>query len=252
MTFSVPEQNTRPSLDILNALQEYDEFMESIGTLVDIGCGSGADIEWWATRTTREEVPKPLDIKCTGVDQIDQLFAPRKHKNVLYQRTDFEKTITIPGDKKFDVLWCHDAFQYCINPIGTLANWRNITDNGGMLVIAVPSTIKVHHRHLAFTQPSGCYYHHTMVSLIHMLALTGWDCRGGFFLQRPNDPWIRAIVYKSEQEPLDPKTASWHQLSELNLLPESAVESVNAHNYLRQQDLILPWLDHSLTWMGQL
>ena len=25
--FSVPVQNSRPSLDILNALQEYDEFM---------------------------------------------------------------------------------------------------------------------------------------------------------------------------------------------------------------------------------
>ena len=249
--FSVSEQNSRPSLDIHNALQEYDEFMESIDTLVDIGCGSGADTEWWATRTTREDVPKPLDINCTGVDQIDQTFAPRKHKNVSYQQTDFEKNINTLGDKKFDVVWCHDAFQYCIDPIGTLTNWRKITNDGGMLVIAVPTTITVHHRQLAYTQSSGCYYHHTMVSLIHMLALTGWDCAAGFFLQKPNDPWIRAVVYKSEQEPLDPKTASWHQLRELNLLPNSAAESVHTHNYLRQQDLVLPWLDHSLTWMGQ-
>ena len=250
MMFSVPEQNPRPSLDILNALHEYDEFMESIDTLVDLGCGNGLDIEWWATRVTREEFPKPLNIKCTGIDQIDQLFAPRKNKNVSYQRTDFEKTITPPGNKKFDVLWCHDAFQYCIDPIGTLIRWRNITNDSGMLVIAVPTTIIVHHRQLAYTQQSGCYYHHTMVSLIHMLAITGWDCAAGFFLQKPDDQWIRAIVYKSEQEPLDPKTVSWHQLRELNLLPASAAESVNAHNYLRQQDLVLPWLDHSLIWMG--
>jgi SAM-dependent methyltransferase len=249
--FSVPEQNSRPSLDILNALQEYDEFMESIDTLVDLGCGTGADTEWWATRTTREDVPKPLDIKCTGVDRVDQAFAPRQHKNVSYQQADFEKTISTPADKKFDVLWCHDAFQYCIDPIGTLARWRDITNNGGMLAIAVPTSITVHHRQLAYTQQSGCYYHHTVVSLIHMLALTGWDCAAGFFLQKPNDPWIRAVVYKSEQEPLDPKTANWHQLRELKLLPESAAESVNAHNCLRQQDLVLPWLDRSLTWMGQ-
>ena len=249
--FSISEQNSRPSLDILNALQEYDEFMESIDTLVDLGCGDGADIEWWATRVTREDVPKPLNIKCTGVDLIDQLFAPRTHKNVSYLGTDFEQLTTAFGNKKFDVLWCHDAFQYCIDPIGTLIRWRDITNDGGMLAITVPTTITTHHRQLAFTQQSGCYYHHTMISLIHMLAITGWDCHGGFFLQKPNDSWIRAIVYKSEQEPLDPKTANWHQLRELNLLPESAAESVNAHNYLRQQDLVLPWLDHSLTWMGQ-
>ena len=249
--FSVPVQNSRPSLDILNALQEYDEFMESIDTLVDLGCGDGADTEWWATRTTRADFPKPLNITCTGVDQIDQLFAPRKYKNVSYQRTDFEKPIALTSDKNFDVLWCHDAFQYCIDPISTLSQWRNITNDSGMLAITVPTTMTVHHRHLAFTQQSGCYYHHTMVSLIHMLALTGWDCAAGFFLQKPNDPWIRAIVYKSEQEPLDPKTTNWHRLSELNLLPKSAADSVNAHNYLRQQDLVVPWLDHSLTWMGQ-
>ena len=249
--FSILEQNSRPSLDILNALQEYDEFMESIDTLVDLGCGDGADIEWWATRVTREDVPKPLNIKCTGVDLIDQLFAPRTHKNVSYLGTDFEQLTTAVGNKKFDVLWCHDAFQYCIDPIGTLIRWRDITNDGGMLAITVPTTITTHHRQLAFTQQSGCYYHHTMISLIHMLAITGWDCHGGFFLQKPNDSWIRAIVYKSEQESLDPKTANWHQLRELNLLPESAAESVNAHNYLRQQDLVLPWLDHSLTWMGQ-
>jgi SAM-dependent methyltransferase len=249
--FTVPPTNSRPSLDILNALQEYDEFMESIGTLVDLGCGDGADTEWWATRTTRDDVLKPLDIECIAVDRIDQLFAPRKYKNVSYQRTDFEKNITPPGDKKFDVLWCHDAFQYCIDPIDTLSQWRDITSDGGMLVIAVPATIMIHHQQLAYTQQSGCYYHHTMISLIHMLALTGWDCASGFFLQKPTDPWIRAIVYKSEHKPLDPKTTNWHQLRELNLLPSSAAESVHAHNYLRQQDLVLPWLDHSLMWLGQ-
>lgn len=249
--FNITTTNRRHSLDILNALQEYDEFMESINTLVDLGCGLGEDIEWWATRTTRENNPKPLNITCVGVDRIDQTFVPRKNKNVSYQCTDFENNIDLPSNTKYDVLWCYDAFQYCINPIETLVKWRNITNDNGMLVIVVPSTIGVHHRQLAFTQQSGCYYHHTMVSLIHMLALTGWDCASGFFLQKQNDPWIRAVVYKSNQEPLNPKTTTWHQLSELNLLPESASKSINSYGYLRQQDLVLPWLDHSLTWMGQ-
>ena len=83
-----------------------------------------------------------------------------------------------------------------------------------------------------------------------MLATAGWDCQSGFFKQAPLDPWIHAVVYKSNHTPLNPKTTSWHTLSELNLLPESAARSVFSHNYLRQQDLVVPWLDHSLLSMA--
>ena len=85
-----------------------------------------------------------------------------------------------------------------------------------------------------------------------MLAIAGWDCAGGFFRETPNDPCIHAVVYKGAQEPQDPRKTSWYDLAESNLLPESAAKSVNAHGYLRQQDLTVPWLDHSLTWMGKL
>jgi hypothetical protein len=83
-----------------------------------------------------------------------------------------------------------------------------------------------------------------------MLATAGWDCRGGFFKQTPADTWIHAVVYKSAHSPLDSKTSTWHTLSELKLLPESADRSIFSHNYLRQQDLVLPWIDHSLMSMA--
>jgi hypothetical protein len=91
-----------------------------------------------------------------------------------------------------------------------------------------------------------------MVSLMHMLAMSGWDCRAGFFRQMPADPWIHAIVYKSSHAPQDPKTTTWHALSELELLPESADRSIYAHGHLRQQDLVVPWIDKSLASMAQL
>ena len=90
-----------------------------------------------------------------------------------------------------------------------------------------------------------------MVSLIHTLAVSGFDCSSGSFLKNPTDPWLHAVVYKSEHAPMDPRTTSWYQLSELNLLPESAMRSIQRHGYPRQRDLLLPWLDKSLMSMAQ-
>jgi SAM-dependent methyltransferase len=175
----------------------------------------------------------------------------KPYLNIAYQQSSFEETI-VPHPGGFDVLWCHDAFQYAINPLQTLSQWWNITSNGGMLAISVPQTVLTHRRQLAYYLDAGCLYHHTMVSLMHLLAMSGWDCRAGFFRQMPADPWIHAIVYKSSHAPLDPKTTTWHDLSALKLLPESADRSIYAHGHLRQQDLIVPWIDKSLASLAQL
>lgn len=238
------------SLETLNALYEYDDFMSSIGTLVDLGCGNGDDLEWWATRTTRDDNPIPLNIQCTGVDLQPTLPVSKKYRNIIYRSGDFENEIIAPPSL-YDVLWCHDSFQYAINPLKTLSNWWHIASPGAMLVIIVPQTTNFRIKQMMFEQRSGCFYHHTLVSLIHMLAVNGWDCHSGFFQKQPMEPWIKAVVYKSDQEPLDPKTTDWYKLAELGLLPDSANKGIKAHGYLRQQDLLLPWIDKSLTWMGQ-
>lgn len=243
--------STRPSLKILTALREHDDFMESIRTMVDLGCGNGDDLAWWATQTTREDSPQPLNIRCVGVDVLDQLPMAKNHANVTYQPTDFE-TVVYPPQDKFDVLWCHDAFQYCIDPLGTLGKWKDIASDGAMLVIAVPQTVQVHHAQISYHLPPKVFYHHTMVSLMYMLAVNGWDCCNGFFQQQPQDPWIRAVVYKTNNQPRNPKTTSWYDLLDTGLLSESAERSIQAHGFLRQQDLVVPWLDHNLAWMGKL
>ena len=250
MTFRNLEESHRHSLETLNWLYEHDDFMLSIDTLIDIGCGAGEDLEWWATRTTRDDNPEPLNINCTGLDLSDSLLMARKHPNITYQRNDFEKQIFTPKNKKYDVLWCHDSFQYAINPLSTLKLWWEIASEGAMLAIVVPQTTNVINRKLSFTQSSGCYYHHSIVSLIHMLAVNGWDCSTGFFKKAPNDTWLHAVVYKSDVEPLDYNT-SWYELCDKGLLPKSAVESVQRHGYLMQDELVLPWLDKNLTWFGQ-
>ena len=251
MKFIRPEDSHGHSLQVLNALYEYDDFMASVASVVDLGCGSGADLIWWATATTRDDAPEPLNIRCYGIDQAPAPVAIKPHLNIAYQQGSFEESI-VPHPGGFDVLWCHDAFQYALNPLQTLSQWWHMTSDGGMLVLSIPQTILVHRHQLSYYLDAGSYYHHTMVSLLRMLATAGWDCRAGFFQQRPADPWIHAIIYKSSHAPQDPKTTTWYKLSELELLPESADRSIHAHGYLRQQDLILPWVDKSLASLAQL
>jgi SAM-dependent methyltransferase len=247
MKFAHPGDSHQHSLQTLNQLYEYDDFMASIKAVLDIGCGTGDDLAWWATRTTRGDEITPLNIRCTGVDLANELVLTKQHNNVFYQSGDFETALPLRG---FDVLWCHDSLQYAQTPLATLSQWWEWASPGAMLCLAVPVTQRIHRNQLDYYLPSGCYYHYTMVNLIYMLSTSGWDCRSGFFKQSPLDPWIHAVVYKSNHKPLDPKTANWHTLSELKLLPESADRSIFAHNYLRQQDLVVPWLDHSLMSMA--
>jgi SAM-dependent methyltransferase len=238
-----------PGMHTYSALYEHDDFMESIGTLVDLGCGSGQDLERWATATTRDDGVTPLNIRCVGVDQIDTPVVIKKYNNITYQKTDFEATVHPLSTKLFDILWCNNAFQYCLNPVATLSKWWHIASEGAMIILIVPQTTNFEQKRQAFYQPSGCYYHHTMVSLIHMLATAGWDCKTGFFIQRPGTAWNHVIAYKSNHPPMDPKSVSWYQLQELDLLPDSVCKSVQAHGYPKQQELVLPWLDKSLNYI---
>jgi hypothetical protein len=251
MRFADSAASHAHSLTTLNLLYEYDDFMASIATMVDLGCGEGRDLEWWATRTTRDEVPVPLNINCVGVDIQDTDPIAVKYPNVKYKKLDFEGTMNMQPGSAYDVMWCHDAFQYALNPTLTLTKWLHLAAEGTMLAITVPRTIEYKHNVENFIQQDNAYYHHTIVSLIHMLAVTGWDCRSGFFHKSDTSPWLQAIVYRSSQEPKDIRTTTMYDLVESKLLPETAEKSIMAHGYLRQHDLTLPWLDHSLTWFGR-
>jgi SAM-dependent methyltransferase len=236
------------SLQTLNQLYEYDDFMASIETVADLGCGTGEDLVWWATRTVRGDPNAKLNINCQGIDILGRLPIAAQYHNITYQRTDFEGNI-YTSSGKFDILWCHNAFQYAVNPFQTLIKWRDISSTGAMLALTVPQTTNIHQKDLDFTQHDGCYYHYTILNLIHMLAITGWDCKAGFFKKNPNDNWLHAIVYKSDHAPFNLKKTRLYDLVDAKLLPDSADKSILAKGFLDQKDLILPWLDKSLSSM---
>lgn len=242
--FDSPEHSHVHSLRTLNMLYEFDDFMASVGTVLDLGCGTGLDMLWWSTRTTRDlDNPQPLNIRCTGVDRIEHCLT--RHANITYRSRDFETDMDLPT-RRFDLLWSHDSFQYARHPHDTLMRWRELTNKNGMLIIIVPQTTNLVRNRQQYEALDGCHYHWTLPSLIYMLAVSGWDCAGGFFRKQPDDAWIHAVVYRSEQQPVGLGTR-WYDLAEAGLLPESAVRGITRRGYLAQQDLLLPWLDKSLT-----
>lgn len=250
--FASPGDSHKHSLNTLNLLYEHDDFMESISTVLDLGCGDGLDLEWWATRTTRDlNNPRPLNIRCMGLDLAPSLSISGKHKNIFYQSHDFETPLST-GKIKYDVLWCHDSFQFVLDPFATLKNWHDIASPNSMLVIIVPQTTNLEFNKQCFEQANGVYWHWTVVNLMHVLAVTGWQVSAGYFRKEPNDPWIHAVAYRGDYVAEDPRKTTWYELAERGLLHDSAVKSINRWGYLRQQDLVLPWLDRSLQWFGSL
>lgn len=236
------------SLQTLELLNQHPDFMESVATVLDIGCGPGHDLHWWATRTVEDNQGKeiPLNIKCTGVDHKNRFDKDLKHRNIIeIVEADMENTGLKPNS--FDVINAPNILQLAVNPLQTLGHWYDLCRDNGMLIVSVPETTTVERTKIVSDQYSNEYYHWTLVSLMHMLAVNGWDCSGGFFKKDRNDPWIHAIVYKQPNfKKLDYKSATWFDLVEQNLIPESAVKSLNQRNYVSQQDLVLMWLDKSI------
>jgi len=240
--FVEDQTSHKHSREVLDTIETFYEFMISVNTVCDMGGGAGLDAEWWVTRESDPEIestgkPKPYNIKATVIDQIDKLSV--SHKNLTYLKADMENT-GLPPDS-FDVITSHDSFQYCLNPINTLKHWWELTNTNGMLLLQIPQTTNIKYNRHDISSPNNEYHHYTLVNLIHMLAVNGWDCKSGLFFKGLRDPWVKAMVYKGEVEPQDPHTTSWRDLAELNLLPDSAVHSIDRWGHVKQQDLVLPW-----------
>lgn len=232
----------RHSLKVLGQLREYDSFLDSLKTIADMGCGSGEDITWWATLQSRDDPPVPYNYRCYAVD---------RDASKLAQISDLPNLIKINGDftrpslprSDVDLMWSHDSLQYSHNPIETLKGWHSQMNTNGMLVLSIPQHSGVEYNRYYSRTYSGCFYHYTPTNLIYMLAVNGFDCRDAYLLKQFNDPWIHMAVYKSDIAPMDPATTSWSTLLETGLLHPTMVNSINTYGYLRQEDIVMPWLD---------
>jgi SAM-dependent methyltransferase len=229
------------SLQILDLIYGYDSFLDSLEVICDMGCGEGLDTEWWANLMTRDDPPQPRNYKVYSVDQDLSKVSKemRSYDNVTYFEGDFEKRI-LPG--KVDLMWAHNVFQYVLDPLGTLKVWNQQMNTNGMLVLSVPQSMSYVYNRLNFRTMNYNYHNYNICNLVYMLAVNGFDCNDAYFYKNVNNNWIHAAVYKT-CDPMDPRKTSLYDLAEKNLLHPSVVNSLQKNGYIKQEEIIYPWLD---------
>ena len=235
------------SQETLTLMQEYDTFLESLDVIADMGSGAGLDTAWWATLATRDDPPEPMNYVCYAVDrdisQLDPVVL--KNDNVIAIQGNFEERV-VP--RQIDLLWCHDAFQYVVNPLNTLQVWNQNMNANGMMVLNIQQQQTYQYNRMKTRSVSGCYYNYNICNLIYMLAVNGFDCRDSYFDMKENDPWIKAAVYKSHHAPMDPATTTWHDLADKQLVNDSVIASLNKYGEVRQEELLFVWFDKDWRW----
>ena len=240
--FKNKQESHNHSLRILDILKLYDSVLDSVTVVADMGCGAGLDIKWFAEAETRDDPPIPYDYVCYAVDKDLSKLPKKMPKNVHLIEGDFSERL-LP--RKADILWSHDSLQYSLNPLQTLKTWNESMSLNGMLILTVPQYSGHRYNRRVSRAYDGVYYDFNVCNLIYMLAVNGFDCKDAYFLKEKNDPWIHAVVYKSDIPPMDPAATRWYDLMEAGLLNDSAVKSINEYGHLRQEDLIFPWIDRN-------
>ena len=241
MMFADAHESHAHSMQTLQYLDGFVDFKLSIKQLLDIGSGEGLDLDWWANATDGDlDNPQPLNIKCVGLDRKPK--QPYNCENIMLVKHDFNTTERLPfSERKFDVVWCHDALQYAHSPLHLLGAISKQMSVNSMLYLCVPSTVNVvHHKFKNYTFANQ-YATFTLTQLVYLLALNGFDCADAYFKKPAFEDYIEVICYKN-QDPVD-YASTWYQLDELGLLSENMSDIINRIGYLTDNGLVTKWVD---------
>ena len=241
---------TDGSIQVLELLGTHNEFMDSIREIAVLDDRTGHHTSWWSDyRSHEDQKQSQFTITNLCISESHPIEHQRKNvKNVLVENLYDTKQ----EDESFDFLWAHNVFQKQINPIQSLRHWWNMMREDAMLCISVPLRTYIDdlNRWRTDSYP-GELYNWNMLTLIQMLAISGFDCFDGHFKFKRGDEFLWASVYKGTQTPMDPYTTTWYDLAEKELLPPSLSKCVSQFGHAKIEKVIVEWLDHSLYDLGK-
>ena len=243
--FKSNRESHEHSKKIFDLLYDHDDFMDSIQRIMDVGCGYGDDIVWWAEAETRDDVPEPHNYTCIALDKNIKNYNSRhvKPKNIHAIEADVD---TYKISRPVDLIWCHNTLNYVENPAHTLRKFNEFLVPGGVLILSVPQMPNIEYNRLV----TNCYPMQPVVfnitNLIYMLACAGFDCKDGLFMKEPDSPWLNVMVYKSDHAPVISTDTTWYELMAKKLLPNTADVAINKFGFLPQNELVTRWIDQSI------
>jgi SAM-dependent methyltransferase len=230
------------ALRTLNLLNGYQDFLDNVTNMADMGCGAGLDALWWATL---DRMGTPRNIKVNAVDLAIDMRTVPVNENINYIQCDY--TATTLEQNSLDLIWAHNSLQYSLSPFHTLTHWWNLLKNDGMLLITIPYNFSIHeHREIQnvdVVHEYNSYYNWSLGNLIMLLVANGFDCRNAHFNMDKTDQWIQAAVYKLPVKP--PIGLSWYDMLDKKMLPVSIESAVNANGNFNESNIICDWIDRS-------
>lgn len=241
---------TDGSIQVLELLGDHNEFMDSIHDICIIEDQTGHYTSWWSDYRSHDD-QKESQFKITNICTNERHPEEHKRKNVKNLLVEeFDKTNI--EDDTFDFMWAHNILQKQVEPFKVLNHWWNILEEDAMLCVSVPLRTYIDDLNRWRTESyPGEYFNWNMLSLIQVLAVSGFDCADGHFKFKRGENFLWASVYKGTQKPLDPKKTSWYDLAEKNLLPHSLLDCINRFGHAKIDKLVVEWLDHSLYDLGK-
>lgn len=241
-----PEESHQHSLITLNYLAMLDDYLMGIENIAVMGAGMGYDAVWWANLTSSEG--RRYNFNVTAVEIAPPFGLKTANSGMRWIFEDFS-TVQLPSQ---DFIWCHNALHQSMNPIGTLFHWHKLLRKDGLLIIEMPYSLSINqhiqHNTVNVNMSSGMYHVYTMSSLIVQLASAGFDCRNANFQFDKENGWLRAAVYKTDDEPR--LYSSLYELKNTNRLPHCLDAILDGIDNFNESDLMLEWIDRSQSILG--